>query len=62
MRFSRGATVRFHFACAGGAQTPFTRSALKMSRLYSPLPEIADVLVRFDHVASLIVNTNNSVM
>jgi hypothetical protein len=30
-----------------------------MSRLYSPLPEIADVLVRFDHVASVIVNANH---
>jgi len=28
----------------------------------SPLPEIARVLVRFDHVARLIVNVNHSVM
>jgi len=28
----------------------------------SPLPEIARVLVRFDHVACLIVNANHSVM
>jgi hypothetical protein len=33
-RFNRGANVRFHFACAGGA-SPFTRTASMMSRLFA---------------------------
>jgi len=37
-------------------------SARNPKRDPSPLFEIASVLVRFDHVASIIVNVNHSVM
>ena len=33
-----------------------------LGRKALPLPEIARVLVRFNHVASLIVNANHSIM
>jgi hypothetical protein len=35
MRFSGAVNVRFHFACASVRKTPFTRTASKMSRLFS---------------------------
>jgi hypothetical protein len=35
VRFSGAVNVRFHFACASVRKTPFTRTASKMSRLFS---------------------------
>jgi len=37
-------------------------SARRAERKASPLSEIALMLVRFDHVASFIVNTNHGIM
>jgi hypothetical protein len=37
-------------------------SARRAERKASPLSEIARVLVRFNHVARIIVNANHSVM
>jgi hypothetical protein len=37
-------------------------SAGRAERKASPLSEIARVLVRFDHLASIIVNTNHSIV
>jgi predicted trehalose synthase len=41
--------------------TPDGMSARRAERKASPLFEIARVLVRFDHVASFIVNANHSI-
>jgi hypothetical protein len=42
--------------------TPDGMSARRAERKASPLFEIARVLVRFDHVASFVVNANHSIM
>jgi hypothetical protein len=59
-----GDALALSFRCAPVTKRPFTVSGSKMSRHFawqsSPLFEIA--LVRLDHVASLIVNVNHSIM